>query len=283
MRGKAHQPEVSAQTIAGWRSRLDRLDEMLCSAPDGDWAWLWRVRAEVVRYLLHRYAANADPPAPARVCDAADRQDVTSQAADRAPAVSTMNDERLNYANARVAKSPTLPGPELAQLHDGMRGRLSSLSQANDDRRANQPPIPPAPIPKPVWSKSPPMIGSAQPQRLDPIDELRETLPVWLERVLFMPVSWPLRLATPLPRMTRDDRLRLLAKRVACADPISKSCPAPDVDEDGAQVGTLDAESLALLRVALQDDERWDLAADEVLSEDEIARLLGVRRDMQAD
>lgn len=49
---------VSPELITAWLDRFRNLQSLIQSEPSGDWSWLWRVRRDILYYLLRRYGAE---------------------------------------------------------------------------------------------------------------------------------------------------------------------------------------------------------------------------------
>jgi hypothetical protein len=60
------QPKVTPELVAAWRARLAALHDKLDANPRGEWAWLWRVRAQILAHLLKQYTGTADVSGIAR-------------------------------------------------------------------------------------------------------------------------------------------------------------------------------------------------------------------------
>jgi hypothetical protein len=56
------QTAVTPEMIAGWRDRLVALQDRLDRDPRGEWAWLWRVRVQIISHLLRQYGGGAAIP-----------------------------------------------------------------------------------------------------------------------------------------------------------------------------------------------------------------------------
>jgi hypothetical protein len=52
-------PSISPELAALWYERTGQLRQMLREDPDGQWAWLWRLRLEILEYLTGRYGSDA--------------------------------------------------------------------------------------------------------------------------------------------------------------------------------------------------------------------------------
>ena len=50
--------DVNPELVATWLSRMRNLHSLIEADPSGSWTWLWRIRRDVIRYLLRRYGSE---------------------------------------------------------------------------------------------------------------------------------------------------------------------------------------------------------------------------------
>jgi len=135
-------PAPSAQVVARWRERRAALTHEVLHDQESDWAWLWQTRIKVLDYLIDRYA---------------DQQNTPSKTTERATAGTsqrTMAADQHAATGESTAPYDSAPPPS-ASFDAGLadrKHRLASLRETNDRRRESQPPIRPAPPPKPLLS-----------------------------------------------------------------------------------------------------------------------------------
>ena len=115
---------VRLRTLESWQSRRAVLADQLAEHPGHEWAWLWRLRMEVLTYLI-RCHDDAGRLTPAGVPSAGDRT------ATDALRPSPSNIEALPSYPPSVPSGmpgrPAKPRPEMSR-------RLRSLTAANRER-----------------------------------------------------------------------------------------------------------------------------------------------------
>ena len=58
MAGMRSKHDVDPALMGVWLERYRELGARLDAQPDGEWAWLWRIRRDIFYYLLHRYGRD---------------------------------------------------------------------------------------------------------------------------------------------------------------------------------------------------------------------------------
>lgn len=131
--------------VAVWQRRRRLLQRVLEENPEGQWSWLWRTRIKVLSYLILRHQ-NAQS---IRIDDVLAESESRQVAWGRRPRLNESTAEYSRYAPPRERLIASVRIDSKKQ-----QSRLASLRQVNEQRRASEPPIPPAPIPEaspPAW------------------------------------------------------------------------------------------------------------------------------------
>lgn len=111
-----------------WLERYRELGSLLKAQPDGEWAWLWRVRRDILYYLLHRYG-----------------RDVTlDELPARSPELQGNTPHRTEPVSAYLKQSPG-PAAGRGSTHpprerSDFRARLDHLRSVNERVREEFPP-----------------------------------------------------------------------------------------------------------------------------------------------
>lgn len=127
--GKSHPEPVSPALVTAWLNRYRNLHSLIKAQPDGEWAWLWRLRCDILSYLLQRYGGEVT------IRDIAEQPVPPKTSASPHPESTTSYERRT--ASHEVRHSSTHPPREPSDF----RSRLQRLHKANDQVRKTHPDV----------------------------------------------------------------------------------------------------------------------------------------------